>query len=76
MTKSQVRFSRDLSGLSVPRSDTVSSHIRRIAEKTRTLSPLSHTICHLFDKLKRNVSHQLNLKENGPVLLCKTIFLL
>ena len=29
-----------------------------------------------FDKLKHNVLHQLISKENGPVLLFKTIFLL
>lgn len=52
MTKSQVRFFKDMSGLSVPtRSDTISSDIRRIGEKRRTLSPLSHAICYLFEKL-------------------------
>lgn len=52
MTKSQVRFFKDMSGLSVPTSsDTISSDIRRIGEKRRTLSPLSHAICYLFEKL-------------------------
>ena len=74
MTKSQVRFSKDLSCLSVPRSDTVSAVIRRIGEKRRTLCPLSHAICCLFEKLKHFVSHHLISKENGPVLLFKTIF--
>ena len=60
MTKSQVRFSEDLSGLFGPaRSDTVSSVIRRVGKKTRTLCPLSRTICYLFDKLKHNVTDQL-----------------
>ena len=74
MTKSQVRFSKDLSSLSVPRSDTVSSVIRQIGEKTRTLCPLSLAICYLFDKLRHNVSHQLASKKKGRVLLFKTIF--
>ena len=77
MTKSQVRFSKDLSGLSVlARSDTISSDIRRIGGKRRTLCPLSHAICYLFEKLKHFVSHHLISKENGPVLLFTTIFLL
>lgn len=45
-------FFKDMSGLSVPTSsDTISSDIRRIGEKRRTLSPLSHAICYLFEKL-------------------------
>lgn len=76
MMKSQVRFFKGLSGLSVPRSDTGSSVVRRTGEKPRALCLLSHAICYLFDKLKHSVSHQLISKENGPVLLCKTIFLL
>ena len=64
MTKSQVRFFKDMSGLSVPTSsDTISSDIRRIGEKGRTLSPLSHAICYLFEKLKHFVLHHLNQRK-------------
>lgn len=64
MTKSQVRFFKDMSGLSVPTSsDTISSDIRRIGEKRRTLSPLSHAICYLFEKLKHVVLHHLNQRK-------------
>lgn len=64
MTKSQVRFFKDMFGLSVPTSsDTISSDIRRIGEKRRTLSPLSHAICYLFEKLKHFVLHHLNQRK-------------
>ena len=64
MTKSQVRFFKDMSGLSVPTSsDTISSDIRRIGEKRRTLSPLSHAISYLFEKLKHFVLHHLISKK-------------
>ena len=37
--------------------------IRRIGEKRRTLSPLSHAICYLFEKLKHFVLHHLNQRK-------------
>ena len=76
MTKSQVRFSKDLSSLSVPRSDTVSSVIRHIGEKTRTLCPLSLAICYLFDKLRHNVSHQLASKKKVEFCYLRLFFAL
>ena len=39
----------------------------------KTLMELCHTVSYLFKKLKF-ISHQLNVKNNGSVLLCKTLY--
>ena len=45
-----------------------------ICEKKKTLfKGLSHAICYLFKNLK-HFSHQLNSKNNDPVLLSKGAF--